>query len=309
MLRVIRNVRPAVVVSTQGYMNMALLLLHPFFPGARLIVREVIGERYLENSRFQPLLYRVYLRLVRRAARIVVQSDAVQREMTARLGAPPGHVVRVYNPVDAERIATRARAAAPLDVREGPHVVAAGRLGHQKGFDLLVEAFAGVRQMLGRGTLTILGDGPDRAALMARADALGIGDAVRLVGFQENPFAYFGAADIFVLSSRYEGLPNVVLEALASGCPVVAFDCPHGAREIVRDGVNGLLVPAEDVAALGAAMLRVLQHEDERRRLAANARASLEPFLATTIARQWEALLDAVRGVAGVHADADVRSE
>ncbi len=295
MLRVIRDVGPAVIVSTQGYMNMALLLLQPFFRGSRLIVREVIGERYLENSRFQPLLYRVYLRLVRRAARIVVQSDAVQREMAARLASPPGHVVRVYNPVDAEEIAMRARAAAPLAAAERPHVLAAGRLGHQKGFDLLLEAFAGVVHTLGRGTLTILGDGPERATLAAQAAALGIAPAVRLVGFQENPFAYFAAADLFVLSSRYEGLPNVVLEALACGCPVVAFDCPHGAREIVRAELNGLLVPPEDVASLRAAMLRVLENDDERRRLAANARSSLEPFLAATIVREWEALLEAVR--------------
>ena len=295
LVRVIRTVRPAVVVSTQGYMNMALLLLHPLFRGSRLIVREVIGERYLENSRLQPLLYRVYLGLVRRAARIVVQSDAVQREMTARLAAPPGQVVRVYNPVDEEHIAARARAAAPLAARERPHVVAAGRLGRQKGFDLLLDAFAGVAQNLGRGTLTILGDGPERAALEAQAAGLGIASAVRLVGFQENPFTYFAAADLFVLSSRYEGLPNVVLEALACGCPVVAFDCPHGAREIVRDGVNGFLVPPEDVPSLRAAMLRALKNDDERRRLAANARPSLEPFLAPTIVRQWEALLEAVR--------------
>jgi glycosyltransferase involved in cell wall biosynthesis len=159
----------------------------------------------------------------------------------------------------------------------------------------LLEAFADVVRILGRGTLTILGDGPDRAALEARAAALGVAAAVRFAGFQDNPFAYFAAADLFVLSSRYEGLPNVLLEALACGCPAIAFDCPHGVREIVRDGVNGVLVPPEDVAALRAAMLRVLQDPDERRRLAANARASLSPFLAATIVGEWEALLDEVR--------------
>jgi glycosyltransferase involved in cell wall biosynthesis len=295
MVRVIRRVRPAIVVSTQGYMNLTLLLLRPCFPWARLVVREVIGERYLENSRFQPLFYRLYLHLVRRADRIVVQSDAVRHEMEARLAVAPGQVVRVYNPVDTARIDAAARGAPPLADGERPHVVAAGRLGHQKGFDLLLEAFQGVVRVLGRGTLTILGDGPDRASLEARAAALGLASAVRFAGFQENPFGYFAAADLFVLSSRYEGLPNVVLEALACGCPAVACDCPHGVREIVRDGVNGVLVPPEDVPALRAAMLRLLQDPVERARLAANARASLAPFLAATIVRQWEGLLDEVR--------------
>ena len=295
LVRLIRRVDPAVVVSTQGYMNLALLMMRPFFSRARLVVREVIGERYLENSRFQPLFYRLYLRLVRRADRIVVQSDAVRAEMEARIAAAPGHVVRVYNPVDTARIDARVRAAAPADDAARPRIVAAGRLGHQKGFDLLLDALAGARGVVGGGTLTILGDGPDRAALAARAAALGVAADVRFVGFQENPFAFFAAADLFVLSSRYEGLPNVVLEALACGCPVVAFDCPHGVREIVRDGVNGVLVPPEDVMALRAAILRVLQDPDERRRLAANARASVEPFGVETIVRRWEALLDEVR--------------
>jgi glycosyltransferase involved in cell wall biosynthesis len=272
-------------------MNMALLLLHPLFRGPRLVVREVIGERYLENSRLQPLLYRVYLALVRRAARIVVQSDAVAREMTARLAAPPGQVVRVYNPVDDERVVARAGAAAPLAADERPHVVAAGRLGHQKGFDLLLDAFAGVVRTLGRGTLTILGEGPERAALTAQAAALGIAPAVRLVGFQENPFAYFAAADLFVLSSRYEGLPNVVLEALACGCPVVAFDCPHGAREIVRDGVNGLLVRPGDEAALAAAVQRYFDDAALRERLRAAAAQSVAAYAPERVFGELESTL------------------
>jgi glycosyltransferase involved in cell wall biosynthesis len=297
LLRVIRRVRPAVIVSTQGYMNLALLLMRPLFRGTRLVVREVIGERYLENSRFQPLFYRLYLRMVRGADRIVVQSDAVRAEMEARIDAAPGHVVRIYNPVDTEHInghLAHLRGAPAQYEGAPPHVVAAGRLGHQKGFDLLLDAFAGVRHVLGRGTLTILGEGPDRAALESRAAALGIASVVRFLGFQENPFAYFAAADLFVLSSRYEGLPNVLLEALACGCPAVACDCPHGVREIVRDGVNGLLVPPENVDALRTAMLRLLQDPEERRRLAANARASLAPFRADAIAREWEALLAAL---------------
>jgi glycosyltransferase involved in cell wall biosynthesis len=290
----IRRLRPAVIVSTQGYMNFALLLMRPLFAPTRLVVREVIGERYLENSRFQPLFYRWYLRQVRRADRIVVQSDAARDEMQARVRARAGQIVRVYNPVDVARVSAIARAGANPLPGPGPHLVAAGRLGHQKGFDMLLDAVAGV---LARGvpaTLTILGEGPDRAALEARAAELGIAAAVRFAGFQANPFAYFAHADLFVLSSRYEGLPNVVLEALACGCPVVAFDCPRGVREIVRDGVNGVLLPAGDVRGLRDALTRLLQFPAERERLRQHVPSSLAPFTAPTVVREWEALLDDV---------------
>jgi glycosyltransferase involved in cell wall biosynthesis len=289
----LRTLRPDVVVSTQGYMNFALLLLRRLFPHPRLVVREVIGERYLENSRFQPLFYRWYLREVRRADRIVVQSDAARDEMRARVRTRSGQIVRLYNPVDAERVAAAAQTARPL-VGPGPHVVAAGRLGHQKGFDMLLDAFAGVRGAGVEAQLTILGEGPDRASLEARARHLGIADRVRFAGFQANPFAYFAAADLFVLSSRYEGLPNALLEALACGCPAVAFDCPRGVREIVRDGVNGVLLPPGDVPALRAALVELLRAPAERATLGRQIPSTLAPFRAEVVVREWEALLDDV---------------
>lgn len=292
MLATIWRVRPAIVVSTQGYINFMLLLTHPFFPRCKLVVREVVGERYLENSRYRDLLYRWYLRLVRRADRIVTQSDAVAREMSARVPVRAGQVVRIHNPVDSERLA-RERCGEPSPFSgPGPHVLAAGRLTHQKGFDLLLDAFAGARARAQAGSLTILGVGEDRPALEAQAARLGIAAAVRLPGFQENPYPYFAHADVFVLSSRFEGLPNVLLEALASGCPVVAFDCPHGVNEIVRDGVNGILLPPGDVAGLTTALARLLTSAAERERLRAHIGPTIAPFSAPAVAARWGALFD-----------------
>ena len=288
----IRSVAPEVVVSTQGYLNFALLVLRGFVPDVRLVVREVIGERYLENSRFQPLFYRWYLRQVRRADRIVVQSNVARDEMRARVAVPDDRIVRIYNPVDVERLRARASAEASPLAGAGPHVVAAGRLGRQKGFDMLLDAFAGARRRGAAGDLTILGEGPDRTALEAQAARLGIASAVRFTGFRENPFPYFAAADLFVLSSRYEGLPNVVLEAMACGCPVVAFDCPRGVREIVRTGRNGVLLPPEDVAGLEDALAHLLRASEERATLRRQIADCLAPFAVPTVVREWEALLD-----------------
>jgi glycosyltransferase involved in cell wall biosynthesis len=213
--------------------------------------------------------------------------------------ARTGQIVRLYNPVDVERIRAQAAAGASPLGGAGPHVVAAGRLGHQKGFDMLLDAFAGARARGVAGSLTILGNGPDRSALEEQAARLGVTDAVRFVGFQANPFAYFAAADLFVLSSRYEGLPNAALEALACGCPVVAFDCPRGVREIVQDGRNGVLLPPEDVVGLRETLVRLLRAPDERATLGRHIAASLAPFAVTTIVREWDALLDDVTSHAG----------
>ena len=292
LVRAVWRLRPAAIASTQGYMNFALLLARPLLPRTRLVVREVIGERYLENSRHRDLLYRWYLRRVRVADRIVTQSDGAAREIAARVDARPGQVARIYNPVDVTRVLNEARAGERPYAGAGPHVVAAGRIGPQKGFDLLLEAFA--RARVEGATLTILGEGPDRAALLRRAHDLGIGPAVRFVGFQSNPYRYFAAADVFALSSRYEGLPNVVLEALAAGCPVVACACSDGVRELVRDGVNGLLVPPEDPGALAAALGRLLRSPEERARLRAQIAPTLAPFAAPTVVRAWERMFDDV---------------
>src|SRR6185436_5787233 len=117
---------------------------------------------YLENSRFQPLFYRWYLRQVRRADRIVVQSDVARDEMQERVRARAGQIVRVYNPIDVARVNAVARTNANPLQGPGPHLVAAGRLGHQKGFDMLLDALAGVLADGVSATLTILGEGPDR---------------------------------------------------------------------------------------------------------------------------------------------------
>jgi glycosyltransferase involved in cell wall biosynthesis len=290
LLRTVRGVRPAAVVTTQGYVNFMLLVLRPLL-GAPLVVREVIGERYLENNRYRDLLYRWYLRLVRGADRIVTQSEAVAVEMRAGIAARPGQVLCLHNPVDVEAIVRRGRAPSPF-AGAGPHVLAVGRLTDQKGFDLLLTAFGEVVHAGAPGTLAIVGAGERRDALAAQAERLGIGARVRLVGFQADPYPWFAHADLFVLSSRYEGMPNVVLEALAAGCPVVAFDCPHGVRELVQDGVNGRLLAPMDIPGLTLALDALLRDPEARARLRAQVSATIAPFAAPAVAARWGTLFD-----------------
>jgi len=296
LVRVIWRVRPAVLVATQGYINFLLLLARPFLPGCKIVIREVIGERYMEHNRYRDLLQRCYLRLVRRADRIITQTEAVAGRMTADIAPRPGQIACIHNPVDVERLAAAARDADDPFIGPGPRLLAMGRLTYQKGFDLLLRALAQVRAAGVPAHLTIVGVGELESDLRAQARALGIADAVELVGFQDQPARFFAHADLFVLSSRYEGMPNVALEALACGCPIVAFDCPHGVSEIVHDGVNGRLVPSEDVEALAAAIIAVLRDDPLRVRMRDAIPSLLASFAAPAVSARWNDMFRALTG-------------
>jgi glycosyltransferase involved in cell wall biosynthesis len=173
----------------------------------------------------------------------------------------------IYNPVISDDLLQRARQ--PLDhpwFRSGepPVILAVGRLAPQKDFGMLLSAFEIVRQNR-PARLMILGQGAERPALEAEVVRRSLGDSVSLPGFADNPYAYMDKAALFALSSRYEGLPTVLIEALAAGCPIVATDCPSGPREILRDGRYGKLAPVGDAPAFAAALLGAL---DEPRRAA-----------------------------------------
>ncbi len=180
------------------------------------------------------------------------------------------------------------------DRAHGPTKVllAIGRLMPQKGFDRLIPAF---RQACAPDwMLVILGEGPERERLQAlAADARDTGSDASIVlpGVAGNVADWYERAELFVLSSRFEGFPNVLLEALAAGLPVVAFDCPTGVREMVRDGENGWLVPPDDKAALTAALGEAMADDAERAARAATARQSVECFSEVTVVAQWHALL------------------
>lgn len=192
---------------------------------------------------------------------IAAVSDGVADDLAATTGLSRAAITTIYNPVVTPELPARAAAPPPHPwlADDGPPVmVGAGRLAPQKHFPLLLRAFARLRE--GRAArLVILGEGPERGRLEALVRELGIAADVALPGFVENPYAAFSRASLFVLSSDYEGLPGVLIQALACGCPVVSTDCPSGPAEILAGGRYGELVPVGDAAALAAAMGRALE--------------------------------------------------
>lgn len=248
LARLVRRLRPATVFSSLTFYSTLVLLCRPFCPrGTRFVTREnCLPTIHLPGMPFGALRRALYAPAHRRADRVICQTPEMAADVV-RAGVPAARTVVIPNPLDTAGVAERAAAGNPYPPA-GRHLVAAGRLVPVKGFDLLLDAFARVVKNRPEARLHLLGEGPERAALGNQAARLGIGAQVVFEGFRDNPYPYLRHADLVVLSSRYEGYPNVVLEALALGTPVVAFACPGGSA--VVDGVNGWTVPAGDVDAL-----------------------------------------------------------
>jgi glycosyltransferase involved in cell wall biosynthesis len=247
----------------------------------------------------RPLFRAIVSRYYRRAERIIAISHGVAQDIFALAPGAETHTTTVYNAGVDERL--HKLAAMPIDSSEkrpqGPLLVACGRLTEQKGFPYLLDAFAMIRREVPDAVLWILGEGPDREALEQQIENLSLGDSVRLLGFRDNPYSYMASADLFVLSSVFEGFGNVVAEALACGTAVVSTDCPYGPSEIITDGVSGLLVPPRDPQALAAAIVRVLREPGLRSTLAKRGQQRSRDFSAETIAAQYaEVFNDVLRG-------------
>jgi glycosyltransferase involved in cell wall biosynthesis len=287
LVSLIRRERPDVVFSTLSHLNLALALVRPLLPAAtRCIAREsiVLGES-VDRMRWPALGRVAYRRLYPRFDAIVCQSEDMRRDLVERFGIPPAMTTTIHNPVDAERIRALVDHASRPVTRDPTRIelVAAGRLVPQKGFDVLLEALALAGDP--RMHLTLLGDGPLRAALEARAGELGIAARVRFAGFDPRPWPAFARADAFVLSSRYEGFPNAVLEALACGTPVIAVPAPGGIDEIAAATGGVRLAVDLSAGALARALRDFAAVPGERVRI------DLDAFRLARIVGRYEALL------------------
>jgi glycosyltransferase involved in cell wall biosynthesis len=250
----------------------------------------IVSERVDPRQHRIPRAWRWLRRgLYPRAAAVVVQTESVAQWARSFVASERVHVIA--NPVRPPLTAFDRPALLP----RGNVIIAIGRLIRQKGFPLLIEAFSRSGLPSQGWYLVILGEGPDRRALQEQVRQLGLRHRVGLPGLVALPEAWLQHADLFVLSSLFEGFPNALLEAMACGVASVAFDCPSGPAEIIRHERSGLLLPAGDVAALAAALADLASDPPRRERLAQAARTDVAArFQLRKIVEQWQELLESV---------------
>jgi glycosyltransferase involved in cell wall biosynthesis len=223
-----------------------------------------------------------------KADKIIAVSESIKQDLILNFHFPDTKIEVVYNPVDIGEIEKLSEETVehPWFHDHMPVIVSVGRLTKQKGYPYLLHAFSLVKKRLSC-RLAIIGDGEDRAKLLSMAKDLGVGREVEFLGFQKNPFKYMARSSLFVLSSLYEGFPNVILEAMALGLPVISTDCPSGPAEIIEDKKSGLLVPVRDEKALAGAIISVMTDELLRVSLGREARRRASAFDIEKIAKDY----------------------
>ncbi len=273
LISYLRKHRPAVLFSTMSNANVAAVLAKMFVPGIPLVLRQSIGplSEPRKTLKRRAMFFLSQL-LYPKANAIIAVSKGVASELSGLNRKVREKVVVLPTPVVSARMLNQLQEPPShpwLIKKDLPVILAVGRLEPQKDFDTLISAFAIFRKNRD-ARLLILGEGSRRRQLEELAREKGVQDSVDMPGYVENPFPYFRAVDVFVLSSRYEGMPNVLIQALASGAPVVSTDCPCGPKECLQNGKWGKLVPVGDIHAMSAAMEEVLRDPHKVQRGAAD---------------------------------------
>jgi len=282
--RATQKLSPDVVVSFIDRNNV-LVLAALMGTGIPVVVSERTDPRHSNIGRAFDMARRWLYPFARR---LVVQTENVAMDWACQLVASKKIAV-IPN-------AVREIPETLLDVLRDPFLIlAVGRLSREKGFDVLLRAFARSGLVRRGACLVILGKGAERASLEELAHSLDITRAVSIPGVVRDPESWMARCAFFVMTSRYEGFPNVLLEAMSIGCAVIAADCDSGPREMIRHEHNGLLVPVEDEEATALALKRLFDDRDMRNRLGEAAMEVRERFSREKIMRQWEdVILDAM---------------
>lgn len=273
--RTINRLHPGIVISFMTRTNI-IAVIALMGTGIPLLVSERIFPQQGEESRIWSFFRTFFYPF---ASSVIVQTNRTAQYYRSkgvkRISIIPNPVYRLPKKQN-------------YGVKRKRELLAVGRLVDQKGFDLLISAFARCDDSW---KMVIVGQGPEKKRLAKLAEKEGISGRVCFSGVTSNIESYYNSASIFVLSSRYEGFPNVLLEAMANGVPSIAFDCPAGPADIIEHLENGMLVPNGDVQALYKNLTLLMENDDLREKLGKNGQKVAEKFSVETIMDQWEYII------------------
>ncbi|OPL08171.1 MAG: hypothetical protein AVO33_01285 [delta proteobacterium ML8_F1] len=256
--KIIDKEKPDILFSTLAQVNLAVWLGHKCsFHKPKLVLRETSYRTFGKNlNRLSHLLFK---RMYNDADNVIALSKGVKNDLIELYGVKSDKITTIYNPIDTEYIFEKSKEECELGYSKDFKMVSCGRLVEQKNYSLIINALSIIKNKgYENFELFILGEGPKRDELNDLILECGLEGNVKLVGFQNNPYKYMAQADLFVLSSAWEGFGHVVAEALATGTPVLSTDCPHGPKEILQDGEFGWIVDNNDYIQMSDKLIEII---------------------------------------------------
>ena len=293
LAKVFRSGKYDLIVSFLTYTNI-FVIISWFLAGGKIPL--IISERCnpkdnLKNQKFATIKIKLVSFLYPLSDVIVVVSQGVKKNLISKFKILSEKIKVIYNPLDLKKIDTlKKEEVVHVCFEESiPIIVACGRLTAQKNFSLLIKALKKLIDKKIKAKLVILGRGEEKGKLEKLVNNMNLENEVAFLGFQKNPYKYMSKATIFVLSSSWEGFPNVLLEAMACGVPVISTNCPYGPSEIIEHGKNGFLVPVDDEKKLANAMEKLLKDAKLREAFSREGRKFVESqFRLERIIKEWE---------------------
>ncbi|MFB0612658.1 glycosyltransferase family 4 protein [Aurantiacibacter poecillastricola] len=283
-----KALKPDIVASFLTKINVLSVLA-----SAGLDHRVVISERNNPSAqKANPLWNKAWTIAARRADAVILQSEGIREVYPSDIS---GRAIVIPNPVELPQLQP-----SKADTKV---IAGVGRLTQQKGFDRLIDAYAMIAADFPDWRLAIWGEGPLRDELERQAAASGFADRISLPGNSSTPASWIEDTAIYALSSRYEGFPNVLLEAMLAGLPVAAFACDYGPAEIINDGENGMLVADQDTGRLAAALRALMEDAELRHRFGSNASQRARDFSLPRIAAKWESVFESFRPHGALESD------
>lgn len=291
----LRKLRADVVISCMWYPAIISCLARKY---GRLNFRHIVHDttnmteyvKYeFQKEKYKRLKLYLMKKAYRDADKVIVVSRGERDDLVDNFMIPSTSIKVIYNPITIEKICRMSGEETDIP-RNKPIIVSVGRLIFSKGFDVLLNAFQKVRSKIDC-RLLILGKGEEKERLEALCNTLNIREDVTFLGFHHNPFKFMKEAQLFCTATRYEGLGNALIEAMALGLPVIATDCRYGPGETLEDGKYGILVPVERSDALAAAIIKVLSDHELRSKLSSLSLQRVQDFSVEKTLAYWEDII------------------
>lgn len=260
----VNKYKPDILYSTLQHTNLLILIFKFIFINKpKILIREPnTPSLYLKQLPFikRNIFLFMHKTLYSLSNKIIVQCEEMKKDIINTYKINENKVITIYNPIDIKAILAESIKFNPYD-NNFINIVSIGRLTYQKGFDILIKAFKNVNIEYPESRLTILGEGEDKVKLISLAKQLNIEKNIIFVGFQQNPYPYIRYSDVFVLSSRWEGFPNVLIEALTCNARIVSTNCKSGPKEIINNDNYGILINVDDIIGLSDAIIKQINNK------------------------------------------------